>query len=66
MRLQELFNSHLTAFVAVITKLEDFPFQKGVLSLTHGGGAARQDAQGILGWGYLFPPFTHNPLQSFL
>lgn len=66
MRLQELFNSHLTAFVAVITKLEDFPFQKGALSLTQSVGAARQDAQGILGWGYFFPPFTHNPLQPFL
>lgn len=49
--------------MAVITKLEDSPFQKRALSLTHGGGAARQDAQGILGWGYFSPLFHSQPFS---
>lgn len=64
MRLQELFNSHLTAFVPVITKLEDPPFQKWALSLTHSGGAARQDAQGILGWGLVHPSLSFTTLYN--
>lgn len=31
MRLQEVLNSHLLAFMTVITKLKGFPFQKGAL-----------------------------------